>query len=121
MMFQQHPSIGEVVQLMSSSLLQVASFERSKLLSEMFYDNDDVPSLTSILKWLDVKQRIKLEDEERMAYEVIFSSFFLKLLDDGKNNYDNELNNVTFSHVTETLNKELKCLARNSVSRLKAH
>ena len=65
-----------------------------------------MPLFTSVLEWLDVNQGIKLDDEQRMAYEVICLSFLLKLLDgDEVNDYDGT-SNVTSGNVTETLNKE---------------
>ena len=56
-----------------------------------------------------------------MAYEVICLSFLLKLLDgDEVNDYDGT-SNVTSGNVTETLNKELRCLAKDSEKRLSAY
>ena len=110
----QGPSIGEIVQLVFVSLSQVESFKKSKQSNDCFCDSDDVPSFTSILEWLDVKQGIKLDEEQQMAYEVICLSFLIKLLDgDEVNDYDGT-SNVTSSNVTETLNKELRCLVKDA-------
>ena len=80
-----------------------------------------MPLFTSFLKLLDVNQGIKLDEEQHMAYEVICSSFLLKLLDgDEVNNYDGT-SNVTSSNVTETLNKELRCLAKDAEKQLIAY
>lgn len=120
-MSQRGPSTREIIQLVSSSLSQVASFEKSEQLNDSFCNSDDVPAFTSVLAWLDVKQGIKLEKEQRMAYDVICSSFLLKILDDNEINDDDESNNVIISHVNATLNKELKCLARDAVNCLRAY
>ena len=56
-----------------------------------------------------------------MAHELICSLFFLKLLNDDKINDNDDPNNSKTSHVTATLNKELKCLAQDVVNHLRAY
>ena len=109
------PLIGEIIQLVSLSLSQVESVKKSEQLNNSFCDSGDVPSFINILEWLDVKQGIKLE------YEVICSSFLLKLLDDDETNDDEESNDVKNSHVAATINKELKCIVQDVVNRLRAY
>ena len=90
-------------------------------MSDSFCDSDDVPLFTSILEWFGVKQGIKLDKKQHMAYGVICSSFLLKLLDYDELNDDEESNDVKISHVTSTCNKELRRLAQDAENRLRAY
>ena len=100
---------------------QVESFQKCESLIDNFCGNNNVLLFTSILEWLDVNQGIKLDDEQQMAYEVICLSFLLKLLNgDEVNDYDGT-SNVTSGNVTETLNKELRCLAKDAEKWLSAY
>ena len=117
----QQPSIKQILQLVSLTIFQVESFQKWESSYDNFCGNDNVLLFTSILEWLNVNQGIKLDDEQQMAYEVICSSFLLKLLDgDDVNDYDG-ISNVISGNVTENLNKELRCLAKDAEKRLSAH
>ena len=113
-----HKSEATLIQLISSVLDAVAAIDE-------FDDCDNtVPSFNSVLDLLKTTQGLLLDDEQRMAYEIICSTFLLKLIsesDDDNDDTDEPTNASVTSMVETVINKDVETQRKHVIRRLHAY
>ena len=119
-----HKSEDALIQLISSALDVAAAVDQFDDCDISNQADDCVPSFDSVLNFLKTTQNLFLDDEQHMAYEIICSTFLLKLIsesEDGFNDSDDSVNASVMSMVEKVMNKDVKSQRTDVISRLRAY
>ena len=118
------PSADTLIQLILSTLDVTAAVDESNNSNISDQAADGVPSFNGVLDLLKATQNIFLDNEQQMAYEIICSTFLLKLINDSGDEFDDSddlSSGDALSKVTKVVNKDVKCQHNNVISRLCAY
>ena len=117
-------SEATLIQLVSSVLDAVAAVDKFDDCDKCNQAPDTVPSFNSVLDLLKTTQGLSLDDEQRMAYEIICSTFLLKLINESADDDDDsdEMTNASvMSKIEKVIKKDVKPQRKNVISQLHAH
>ena len=116
-----HKSEATLIQLISSVLDAVAAVDEFDDCDNCNQAPHTVPSFNSVLDFLKTTQGLLLDDEQRMAYEIICSTFLLKLIsesDDDNDDSDEQTNASVMSKVERVLKKDVETERKHVIKRL---